>query len=75
MVKVFIKKNSEPYGRYFLPSDHYAIYEYMRKLTEKEGEEVSHNISSSFASWCELACVGETDSPTEYIEAELVAIL
>lgn len=35
--------------------DHYSIYDKMMEITDGD-----HEISSDAASWCELACVGET---------------
>ena len=37
------------------PQDFDEIYDYMMKITDGD-----HEISSDAASWCELACPGET---------------
>ena len=48
------------------PQDFDEIYDYMMKITDGD-----HEISSDAASWCEIACVGETYEFREgYIEIE-----
>lgn len=52
----------------FNPKEHDGIYDLMMEITDGD-----HEISSDAASWCELACIGETYEFREgYIEIEEV---
>ena len=39
----------------YKPDDHYAIYDKIIELSNG-----NHELSDDAASWCELACIGET---------------
>lgn len=49
------------YTSYRKPSDYYNIYDLITFLIKDEyTQSETHKIAANAASWCELACIGET---------------